>query len=306
MAVFPTDIKRCMRDCLLSLFWAKKDIVGFFQQHSCTKDDLKPVEKYEVNALSRVAIVDAVFESLAARVDGGLGQFRSMLQALVNWSQFDPYYFEKLKKLNRGEAQRNIDHLKQLVEIRDAKIHKEREAREDAEKNRQTPTDTLSGLRDRFLALHGGSLPPQERGYALEKILLELSKLCNLEITEPFKVAGEQIDGSIKYDGEHYLIEAKWHNNYSSNEPLYQFAGKIEGKMYGRGIFLSIQGFSNDVVRSLITGKVVKTILVDGADLVLVLEQHLTFDGMINSKVKAAQTRGLIYVDPITGKPKVS
>ncbi len=49
----------------------------------------------------------------------------------------------------------------------------------------------------------------QKRGYELEKILLELSKTSGLEVTEPFRVNGEQIDGSIKFDGEHYIIEAK-------------------------------------------------------------------------------------------------
>jgi len=84
---------------------------------------------------------------------------------------------------------------------------------------------------------------------------LELSKLSSLEITEPFKIIGEQIDGSIKYDGEHYLVEAKWQNKEASNEPVYQFANKVEGKMYGRGIFVSIQGFSKNVVKTLVQVK---------------------------------------------------
>src|SRR5690242_6784191 len=44
-----------------------------------------------------------------------------------------------------------------------------------------------------------------------------------------------------------------------------------------------------------------KTVLVDGEDLILVLERHLTFAEMIDRKVKAAQTRGLIYIHPVTG-----
>lgn len=34
---FPADIKGCMKDCILSLFWPRKDIVGFFEKHGCTK-----------------------------------------------------------------------------------------------------------------------------------------------------------------------------------------------------------------------------------------------------------------------------
>ena len=152
--------------------------------------------------------------------------------------------------------------------------------------------------------LHAGKLQPQKRGYALEKILIQLAKLESLEVTEPFRVNGEQIDGTLKYDGEHYLVEAKWQEKSAANEPVYQFAQKIEGKMYGRGLFVSVHGFSDDVIRALVIGKAIRTIFVDGEDLVLVLEEHLSFTQMIDRKVKAAQTRGLVYVHPISGVEK--
>ena len=69
---------------------------------------------------------------------------------------------------------------------------------------------------------------------------------------------------SIKCDGEHYIIEAKWHDKWSASDSLYQFAAKVEGKMYGRGVFISVNGFSPDSVQALTTGKALRTILVDG------------------------------------------
>ena len=59
------------------------------------------------------------------------------------------------------------------------------------------------------------------------------------------------------------MIEAKWHDSAASNEPVYQFVGKVEGRMYGRGTFVSVQGFSENVVRSIVVGKAIKTIFVD-------------------------------------------
>ena len=73
---------------------------------------------------------------------------------------------------------------------------------------------------------------------------------------------------------------------------------KVEGKMYGRGIFISINGFSPDSVQALTTGKALKTILVDGGDLVLITEGLYTLREMLNKKIKAAQTMGRIYVNP--------
>ncbi len=169
-----------------------------------------------------------------------------------------------------------------------------------------TPTSHIinSFFRDEFLQLHAGKLSAQDRGYALEKLLAKLARVEFLEVTDSFRVRGEQIDGTIKYDGEHYLVEAKWQEKAASNEPVYQFVGKIESKMYGRGLFVSVHGFSSNVIKTIVAGKAIKTIFVDGEDLVLVLEEHLSFRDMIDKKVKAAQTKGLVYIHPITGAAK--
>ncbi len=300
---FPSDIKSAMRECVLKLLWAKDDIVSFFSNNGCTKSDISVLGDYK--ELNRAKIVNLMFEHLASKSDEGLGQFRAMLQSLVNWAHFDSFYFDKLKKLDRDEAQRSIEHLKQLQEIRDHKIRDQKIQREQRDREAQNPKKTLEELKTSHISLIQGSLPSNKRGYELERILQELSKLSSLEVTEPFRVKGEQIDGAIKFDGEHYIIEAKWQDKESANEPVYQFASKVQGKMYGRGIFVSVNGFSNNVVQSLITGKAIRTIFVDGGDLIMVFEGFLSFSDMIDKKVKAAQTKGLIYVDATTGKPKV-
>lgn len=302
---FPADVKGCMRDCILSLLWPRKDIVRFFEKHGCTKAEIGRLQIDGESALKRHEIVDALFDALAARPDNGLGPFRAMLQSLLTWSHFDPYYFDKLRKLDRATATRNLEHLRQLQEIRDAKIKSERERRAAQEAERQRATASLDELRAEYLDLLANKVSRQELGYALERILAELARIAGLEATQPFRVDGEQIDGALKFDGEHYLIEAKWQERSASNEPVYQFAGKVAGKLYGRGLFISVNGFSPEVIRSLVTGKEIQTLFIDGEDLILVLEGHLSFRAMIDRKVKAAQTKGLIYVHPISGVEKI-
>ena len=295
-----------MKDCILSLFWPRKDIVGFFEKHGCTKAEISNLQLEGENALKRHEVVDALFNALAARSDSGIGPLRAMLQSLLNWSHFDPYYFDKLRKLDRRAAHRNLEHLRQLQEIRDAKIKADRERRAAQEADHQQPTASLEQLRAEYLDLLANKTSRQQRGYALERILAELSRLSHLETTEAFRVVGEQVDGALKFDGEHYLIEAKWQERSASNEPVYQFAGKVTGKLYGRGLFISVNGFSPEVIRSLVIGKEIQTLFIDGEDLILVLEGHLNMREMIDRKVKAAQTKGLIYVHPISGAPKLS
>lgn len=308
MKSFPDDIKGCMKDCILSLFWAREKIREFFINAGCTASDIKRIKNFKEDNIARGAMVDYVFTSLSKRSDQGLGQFRAMLQMLINWSHFDPYYFDKLKKLDRAEAQKNIIHLKQLAEIRDSRIQEERKRREEQEAIRQSPQKTLEALKNRFLVLFNNNASvneKQKRGYELEEILIELAKLSGFPISEPFRNQGEQIDGAFKFDGENYLLEAKWQDKATSNEPLLQFAGKTEGKMYGRGVFVSINGFSSDAVDLLVKGRVINTILVDGEDLILVFENHLSFAQMMDKKVAAAQKSGDIYIHPLTRKNKI-
>lgn len=301
--IFPNDIKLAMRDCILKLFWPKSDIVNFFKNNGCTTHDLKCIENFR--DMHRNEIIDNLFSFLDSKPDEGLAQYRSMMQSLINWSQFDSYYFENLQKLNRKDAESAISHLKQLQEIRDARIKEQRNEREKKHQQAMQASTTLNELKKSFFELMQGQLSAQKRGYEFEKLLQELSKLSLLEVTEPFRVNGEQIDGAVKFEGEHYIIEAKWQEKESSNESLYQFAHKAEGKMYGRGLFISINGFSEYVIKSLVDGKAIKTILIDGFDITIVLEGFISFSGMLDAKIKAAQAGGLIYIDPLTGKSKV-
>lgn len=302
---FPTDIKKCMKDCILAILWPRKDILGFFKDVGCTSSDVACIVNFEGDQINRPQMVDAVFDALSDRDDAGLGQFRAMLKALVEWSHFDEYYFDKLAKLDRKTSNECLARLRRLQETRDGNLKRDKSRNAEKSKKASEATKTLAEVRDKFLSLFSSD-NPHRRGYELEGVLKELSRLSGLQTTEAFRVNGEQIDAALKFDGEHYILEAKWHDAALSNEPLYQFAGKAEGKMYGRGIFVSINGYSDSVVHSLVTGKAVKTILVDGADITLVVEGMLTFADMIDKKVQAAQTQGLIYVDPTTGKAKIN
>lgn len=97
--IFPSDIQGAMRECILKILWSKKDIVSFFSNNGCTKSDISSLGNY--TELNRAEIVDNMFKYLSSKTDDGLGQFRAMSHALINWSHFDSYYFDTLKKLNK-------------------------------------------------------------------------------------------------------------------------------------------------------------------------------------------------------------
>ena len=68
--------------------------------------------------------------------------------------------------------------------------------------------------------------------------------------------------------------------------------------------FFYFKVLAGEHLNSLAIGKAIKTIFVDGGDIMLVLESYLTFTKMLDKKIEAAQTKGLIYVDVMSGKSK--
>ncbi len=89
-------------------------------------------------------------------------------------------------------------------------------------------------------------LAPQARGYAFEKFLKELFDVYELAAQDPFRLHGEQIDGSFQLANETYLLEAKWQNQVTGVADLHTFHGKIEQKAaWTRGLLVSNSGFTD-------------------------------------------------------------
>ena len=300
---FPPDLKSLLKDCILSLFWPKAEIIKFLQQCGAQATDLSVV-RAPSSELRRHEIVDDVFYRLGRRSDGGIPTFQQMAARLSEWSHFDRYWFEEKQKLDRPQAESNILALRQALAKRNEKTaHQKAAAAKVFEDIRRE--EGLKSLLHDFLQLAQGGITPQKRGYEFEKFLKRLFDHQNIEMSNKFRIVGEEIDGSFKYDGENYIVEAKWQDSSISTEALYKFAAKADGKMYGRGVFISVNAYSKEGLPALITGKHIKTILVDGEDLTMVLEGRVSLSQMLDVKIRAAQIRGDVYVDPMSEKSKV-
>lgn len=109
------------------------------------------------------------------------------------------------------------------------------------------------------------SLEAHARGYAFERFLCGLFETYGLAPQEPFRLRGEQIDGSFQFGNETYLVEAKWHGSPIGVADLHVFHGKIEQKAaWTRGLFVSNSGFSEDGLAAFGRGK--RVVCMDGYD----------------------------------------
>ena len=139
------------------------------------------------------------------------------------------------------------------------------------------------------------TLAPQVRGYAFENFLKGLFDAFGLAAQKPFRLRGEQIDGSFQLGSEIYLLEAKWQGQPIGVAELHTFHGKIEQKAaWTRGLFVSNNGFSEDGLFAFGRGK--RVICMDGLDMYEMLDREIPLRQVLERKVRRAAETGSPFV----------
>jgi len=293
---YPADVRRCMKDCLLGIFYKKTDLIDFFRNEcGCTSSDMRGIE----SSLTKSQIVDALYENLNKRDESGNLQLHTIIQNIIRWSDFESYWF-KNGSLNPEEAKKDIERLKKMIGEKtkeDEHVRELNRRKADIEAQRLKKL-TLINLLESFRKLMAMNSEAQQRGYEFERFLRELFGYFTVRLDKPFKLTGEQIDGSFRLQGDNsYICEARWKDELSTTEGLYQFAYKVQTKtLYPRGAFISVNGFSVSAVDAICKNNTPNIFLVDGSDLIHVLEELISLPDLLSKKVELAQTKGRIYV----------
>lgn len=184
--------------------------------------------------------------------------------------------FQTLREEEKEVERRREDAHKRLLQVNAVQ-----------EKLKEVTSDFLSLL---------GKEDPQKRGFRLEKILKELFLLFDLDPKASFRITGEQIDGAFSFEGTDYLLEAKWQQNPVDASTLDSLAGKLSRKLDNTlGLFLSINGYSEDAVKAHSSGRRLM-ILMDGSDLMAVLEGRIDLVQLLLRKRRKAAETGNIYL----------
>jgi hypothetical protein len=149
-------------------------------------------------------------------------------------------------------------------------------------------------LKTEFLSLQ--QFQPQERGYKFEKFLNLFFSESNLSPKNPFRLIGEQIDGSFELDGNIYLVEAKWQLKPVSQDQLLIFRGKVESKSsWSRGLFVSESGFTEEGLQAFTKGRSTNIIGMNGQDIYYILSGEITLVNAIKRKVRWAAETGEFF-----------
>lgn len=147
-------------------------------------------------------------------------------------------------------------------------------------------------LRDRLTTIRDQD--PHQRGYDFERFLTEVFEAFRLSPREPFRLTGEQIDGSFELANETYLVEAKWLNRRVGAAELHTFQGKVEQKAaWARGVFISFQGFTGEGLHAF--GRARRVIGMEGRDLYDALDRNIGIDQVIARKIRHAAETGEVF-----------
>jgi len=246
-------------------------------------------------------IVADLVDYLCRTQDKHLGDLTRLCQEVCNISSFG-----HLEQLDGGarkaeRAKEAVEQLRQLVHPHEEAVA-EKDAilvrqRQQAEKLRtnQAVREKLGEIREMYKVLVT-SLDKQQRGFDVEKVMYDLFELFDLDPKASFRNTGEHIDGAFSLEGTDYLFEARWRQELIGTEALDAFSKKVERKLENTlGVFLSISGFSDDGV-SAHTSARASIILMDGADLMAVLEERIDFVSLLLRKKRHASQTGKIYL----------
>jgi len=286
-----------LKEALCNVYWYKNNLKSFL--NNCI-NDTSIINRPDWNGYKRQIVSDIVDE-LCNNQEKYLGDIRRLISEVTKMESFR--HLEQLedgrKKVER--ARQAVADLKRVVEDQAQKLKEEEEIKrkrmENLERIRssQAVLNRLDEIKTNYFRLVT-SKDFQKRGFELEKVLYDLFELFDLDPKASFRNTGEQIDGAFSLEGTDYLFEAKWRSQLSDASELDSFTGKVKRKLDNTlGLFLSINGFSEDAVRIHSVGRST-ILLMDGTDLMAVLENQIDFVSLIVRKRRHASQTGNIYL----------
>lgn len=285
-----------LKEALSTVYWYKSDLRSFLQ--GCIADR-SVIAALDWSTYKRQIVSDLV-DALVADQDRHLASLTKLCLEVTRMDRFP--HLEQLEGGQEKARRANVavDELRHLVQTHED-VTQEEQALAERQKTFQEQLkrnaavrQKLDEIKTKFMTVATGA-DPQRRGYELEAVMLDLFELFDLDPKASFRNTGEQIDGAFSLEGTDYLFEAKWQQELVSTQELDGFASKVRRKLDNTlGLFLSMNGFSQDGVAAHSSGRP-SIILMDGADLLAVLEERIDFVSLLLRKKRhAAQTGSIL------------
>jgi restriction endonuclease Mrr len=298
MHEFSSVAIQALKEALTHIYWRKKDLRSFVYHAIDNKPIVAAIDW--TNNTKRES-VSVMVDRMTQRLDIYENDLLKLFDATMHFDDFShlEYWDEAERKIQR--AKKAVEAVRQhssgYFSLKEEKqrADERRKAHEALIRERLSREQKIGELRNDFYEI-ATEQNAQRRGYLFERFLNELFQLFDLEPKGSFKLTGEQIDGAFTFEHQDYLLEAKWQQGPTQAGDLYDFGGKISGKLkVALGLFISFNGFSSESLE--VNSPVIKSmILMDGADLMAVLDQRIGLTEMLFRKRRHAVEKGEIFL----------
>ncbi|WP_432046280.1 restriction endonuclease [Streptomyces asiaticus] len=288
-----------LSDALASIYWYKRDLAQFIRRRVSGHPEL--LSGLDFDAYKRV-FADEFVDRLMADED----RYQELaLSIMLEVSQLDS--FPSLKRHADANkllpaAHQAVASLRKWTSQHQSVINeREKLAKELAERRanvqaQQNFSQKMADLKNQFMELD--RMPNRQKaGLLFEPFLNDLFALFDLEPRLSYTLEDEQIDGSLSFDTDDYIVEAKWRKDPVEVEDVVKFDDKVKRK--GRnalGIFVSVNGFSSGARRRYEHST--SFITMEGSDLFCVLEGRIPLDELLRRKKRHANETGNCYFPP--------
>lgn len=229
----------------------------------------------------------------------------SIVSTAAGWNQFH-------LAADEYQARATVQKARDILGFIEIWEEKEAKEREDDRKELSVRADNqlsnqLQLLLLQYDSISGKSENPQKRGIILEDIVNRMFNAFDLSeqltVIQSFRRndGGEQIDGVFKLDGWHYIVEIKWTSEVSSIRELDSLYGKVarSGKQT-MGVFISINGWSSNVVPLLKQNPDKSIFLMNGYDLRFALTREVDLIKMLHKKISKLNLESEPYYSVIS------
>ncbi|PXY40535.1 hypothetical protein DMB65_11515 [Flavobacterium cheongpyeongense] len=283
-----------LKEALSVIYWRKEDLQQFIK---LTIDNTAIIGTINWSVTKR-EIVKELLNRMTNRLDLFENDLMNLILAVTDFNDFSnlQYWDEDGSKTKKAkEAVNNLrSFTKGFIQItQEQEEAKNRKAKaEQATKKALSLEQELFQLKEEFnkIAINRNF---QQRGFKFEKFLYSLFLLFDLEPKGSFKIHGEQIDGAFTFQSTDYLLEAKWASEVNRSD-LATFCFKVETKFKNAaGLLISIDGVTSEAISS----DFKSIIIMDGIDLLAVLDNRITLPDLLFKKRRKASETGNIYIN---------
>lgn len=274
-------IKRTMADLVLKPAGVPQEVFGpllYLRDESTGR------------TLSKRQIAPLILEELGKRPDSPV-VLRSLIEIAAHWTSFHLADDEFAARAVVQKARELLGTI-ELMEAREAEQRALAQKEERARIHRER-ADVLTKQRELLLLMFdelSRTEDHQHRGYLLQDLLNRLFDLNGLPVVRPFtrNQGAEQIDGAFKLEGWHYLVECRWREKLANIRELDGLKGQVDrsGKQ-SMGLFLSVNGWSENVPPLLKQNPQKSVLLMDGYDLRCILAGEIDLHDFLVAKVAA-------------------